>query len=137
MEIRSSNPHNTKMTLLQSPACVSQTLCLILSSYSLMQFNVIMKISAKRLKQLSMTKSKLSPAYGSLAGRYNNPLPEVSLFPPSADAVFCSYSCTATKIPFMYFQKRFVRPQSQFPHSFVYERFIYSKDGSINLCAAE
>ncbi len=42
-------------------------------------------------------------------------------------------SSTATKIPFMYFCIPFLgiaRPQSQFPHSCVCGRFIYSQDRS-------
>ncbi len=40
-------------------------------------------------------------------------------------STFSSF-CTATKIPFMYSFS--ARPQSQFPHSCVCERFIYSQD---------
>jgi hypothetical protein len=47
--------------------------------------------------------------------------------------------CTTTKIPFIYSQKRNSRPLSQFPHSCVCERFIYSQsqDRSTYFPAAE
>jgi hypothetical protein len=88
-----------------------------------------MKRSANGLKQLSMTKSKLSPAYGSLAGRYYNPLPEVSLFPQSAYfslVILVLQRKSHLCIPI----KGITRPQSQFPLSSFYERFIYSQDRS-------
>jgi hypothetical protein len=42
----------------------------------------------------------------------------------------CILDCTATKIPFMYSFFGIARLQSQFPHSCVCERFIYSQDQS-------
>ncbi len=45
--------------------------------------------------------------------------------------------CTARKIPFMYSFLGIARPQSQFPHSCVCERFIYSQNRSTYFPAAE
>ncbi len=48
----------------------------------------------------------------------------------------CIYH-TATKIPFMYSQKRNCAAQYQFPHSCICERFIYSQNRSTYFPAAK
>jgi hypothetical protein len=48
-----------------------------------------------------------------------------------------AFCCTATKIPFMYFAEKELRGLSQFPHSCVCERNIYSQDQSTYFSAAE
>ncbi len=45
--------------------------------------------------------------------------------------------CTAMKIPYMSSFSGIARPQSRFPHLFVCQRFIYSKDRSTYFPAAE
>ncbi len=45
---------------------------------------------------------------------------------PKIRLLYCIYH-TSTKIPFMYFFLLIARPHSQFPHSCVCERFIYSQ----------
>ncbi len=59
--------------------------------------------------------------------------------------IVASLSHTVPKIAFMYFQKRnlciprkgIARPQSQFLHSCVCERYVYSQDRSTYLAAAK
>ncbi len=58
--------------------------------------------------------------------------------PPPIPQLSCDYHpLTATKIPFMYSQKRIAGPQFQFPHLWACERYTYSQDQSTYFPAAE